>query len=808
VNDSSLFYWTNGGRFKSLENECKTNYCVNTEITGYINYIYGGNTWSTYQTSGNNFNLDFNSVNKVFVDTAGKIGATSLAFTSNLITNTVTLSSAEVSTLTGINTGTTIQAQLNAITGSGFLTKTGTTTGCSPTLQLNTNTSTFLINGYLGVLYPLFCVNFTTAGDTFIKNIHSTSLINSKSASYYDISSSIQGLLDAKISTNGVTNIVIPVLRFTSSGNYFQVQDEKSNELVSFTKTYNTFTQESYFNSGLSGQYSQMRFGFGTTGKSFMIRYDSADCYILISDTYNGIFNSLRPFFINATSGLLSSLNGQNFSGGLTSTGNIICNKSNASVRVQSGSYGCDFATNTVASFYLADALANDTCIVSNLSPIRLSGGSSLTTDVYIDNTLVTIKNRLDCPTINCSTQLWVGVPNSIWMTDLRTNLNTPSTTFGRYFGVGGVIYQDFYNQFQWRSSPTLNSANIHLAMYLQNRSTTKSDLTVNGNILSDDITSNHTIHLINSIIGEATSNGDICTNSLTGDLCVSTNGSASSRITFQAGALANSSMILTELGYLYLNRGLQIQGNIPVNQSTTNFYYNDNTTTFWAYFGATFTSTSFAIHAVGGRIAAVAFHLSSDARIKKDIEPISNGLEITRKLKPCSYKFIDNIHQGGQTNYGLIAQEVEQVLPECINTNSSDYYVPNIYKTYPIRGRTVQFDGLDEKTQKLKVYLRSNSELIVNVSKITKDSFDIDQDIDQDTLFIYGGLINDFKTINYQSITITNLGAIQELDKKIIEQEASLHSLESKINQLMDHLREMTIQLNSLTNLMKPSLK
>jgi hypothetical protein len=488
VNDSSLFYWTPSGRFKSLENECKTVYAESCQLTGGVSYIQSVNTWSTYQTTGNNFNIDFNTVNKVFVDTAGKLGATSLSFTSNLITNTTTLSSFEVSQLTGITSN--IQAQINALSGSGFLTKTGTNTGCSPTLQLNTNTSTFLINGYLGVLYPLFCVNFTTAGDTFIKNIHSTSQINSKSASYYDISSSIQGLLDTKINANGLSVIQIPVLRFTASSNYFQIQDEKSNELVSFTKTYNTFTQESYFNSGLSGQYSQMRFGFGTSGKSFMIRYDGGDFYILISDTYNGIFNSLRPFFINATSGKLNSQNGQEFSGGLNSTSNIICSKSNASVRVQSGSYGCDFATNTTAGFFLADASVNDTCVVSNLSPIRLSGGSSLTTDIYIDNTLVTIKNRVDVPIVNCNTQLWVpsNGSSSIYFTDLNSNVTTPSTTFSRYFATGGNVYQDFYNTFNWRSSPTLNASNVHTSMTLVNRSTTKGDLTVNGNITCDSI--------------------------------------------------------------------------------------------------------------------------------------------------------------------------------------------------------------------------------------------------------------------------------------------------------------------------------
>jgi hypothetical protein len=111
----------------------------------------------------------------------------------------------------------------------------------------------------------------------------------------------------------------------------------------------------------------------------------------------------------------------------------------------------------------------------------------------------------------------------------------------------------------------------------------------------------------------------------------------------------------------------------------------------------------------------------------------------------------------------------------------------------YNLRGRTVSFNGLDQKTDKVKVYQRDNIEFICSVSNITADSFDIDRDIDQDTLFVYGSKINDFKTINYQSITITNLQAIQELDNKVKQQD-------KQIQLLMEHLTTMTNQLNSLT--------
>ena len=316
VNDDTLYSWSTAGRFFSFENECKTVYCSDAQITGSVSYINGSHNWASYSTSGGNLNFDYNSVNKVFIDTGGKLTCTSLGFINSLSTASVTLSSAEVSTLTGIDTTQTIQAQINALSGSGFLTKTGTNTGVNCRFTLSSG-GIFDVYSGSGILFSIG----QTTGKTFIFDLSSTSQINSISASYFDVSSSIQNQIDSKIAKNGVTNIVIPVLRFTSAGNYFQVQDDSSNELVSFAKTYNTFTQETYYTCNSAILNSQIRIAYGT-GKTILFHNNGTDFYILVSDTLSGSYNLLRPFFINMTSGLLQSNNSQTFQG-ITNLQNI-----------------------------------------------------------------------------------------------------------------------------------------------------------------------------------------------------------------------------------------------------------------------------------------------------------------------------------------------------------------------------------------------------------------------------------------------------------------------------------------------------
>ncbi len=74
----------------------------------------------------------------------------------------------------------------------------------------------------------------------------------------------------------------------------------------------------------------------------------------------------------------------------------------------------------------------------------------------------------------------------------------------------------------------------------------------------------------------------------------------------------------------------------------------------------------------------------SSDARLKKNIEDIPYGLEEILKLHPVSYKWIKNPDgQDGPKRLGLLAQEVQRVIPEVVR----DYCYKGDEKT----GKTIK---------------------------------------------------------------------------------------------------------------------
>ncbi|MBI4087577.1 MAG: tail fiber domain-containing protein [Candidatus Liptonbacteria bacterium] len=77
-------------------------------------------------------------------------------------------------------------------------------------------------------------------------------------------------------------------------------------------------------------------------------------------------------------------------------------------------------------------------------------------------------------------------------------------------------------------------------------------------------------------------------------------------------------------------------------------------------------TSPSYKLH-VAGDVGATAFYYTSDARLKADIRP-TGGLEIISGLRGVTFSWKNS----GKRSAGFIAQEVEQVLPEAVSTDSA----------------------------------------------------------------------------------------------------------------------------------------
>lgn len=63
------------------------------------------------------------------------------------------------------------------------------------------------------------------------------------------------------------------------------------------------------------------------------------------------------------------------------------------------------------------------------------------------------------------------------------------------------------------------------------------------------------------------------------------------------------------------------------------------------------------------GDINAANFNSTSDIKFKENIESLVNSISTLNQIRPVSFNWI-----GGNKSYGVIAQELEQIVPELVN--------------------------------------------------------------------------------------------------------------------------------------------
>ena len=189
---------------------------------------------------------------------------------------------------------------------------------------------------------------------------------------------------------------------------------------------------------------------------------------------------------------------------------------------------------------------------------------------------------------------------------------------------------------------------------------------------------------------------------------------------------------------------------------------------------------------------SGIGFTINSDKRIKKNIETLSSteSLQIVKDLKPCKFQYIDYM-KGSISKYGYLAQEVEAVLPNVVNQNSS--YIPNFFEVVEINNQTKII--LHEKNTesltigtKVQFYDIYNNILYREVQEIIDEKVFLVSEpfiTDVETLFLYGQLVEDFRSIDTDQINTILLSALQACNKKIEKQERELDDLEKLLENL-----------------------
>ncbi len=186
--------------------------------------------------------------------------------------------------------------------------------------------------------------------------------------------------------------------------------------------------------------------------------------------------------------------------------------------------------------------------------------------------------------------------------------------------------------------------------------------------------------------------------------------------------------------------------------------------------YGESESSTGFAGN-FNGDVYASGTYQTSDKSLKQNVQELQNAMHIIGKLKPKHYEFKTNgrleaLHLPGGTHYGLVAQEVEAVLPNLVKEMHHDLNLSKRFRSIAVRD--------------------SGSRTAMPERRLKQDS------IVKDIITI--------KAVNYTELIPIMIKGMQEQEATIAELEKKAAEVD-ELKEQIAALRQMVLDLKNGTN-------
>ena len=101
-----------------------------------------------------------------------------------------------------------------------------------------------------------------------------------------------------------------------------------------------------------------------------------------------------------------------------------------------------------------------------------------------------------------------------------------------------------------------------------------------------------------------------------------------------------------------------------------------------------------------------ISAYLLSDSRLKKSQKPIQDCLNKIKKMSAVRYEWINESQEGQKKDIGLIAQEVQSIVPEIVSQRADGFLAIKYAKIIPILVETIK--QKQQKINKLKSVIDS----------------------------------------------------------------------------------------------------
>ena len=212
-----------------------------------------------------------------------------------------------------------------------------------------------------------------------------------------------------------------------------------------------------------------------------------------------------------------------------------------------------------------------------------------------------------------------------------------------------------------------------------------------------------------------------------------------------------------------------------------------------------------------------------SDNRVKKNIIDLDTeeALDTLRKITPCKYSLIDVNEMGMRTSnnyFGFIAQNIKEIIPDALVEQNG--FIPNIYKKALVLDdrQTIKFTEdvvLHEQNKPTKIKIRTfdkktyifTLDTIIENTKIRIKELIPDNYLDDKMeIFVFGQQIDDYYSLNYNSIFTIVSASAKQLDIEITKTNNILDKQYQIITQQQLQIEKLQTQVNEMISLLYKS--
>ncbi len=244
----------------------------------------------------------------------------------------------------------------------------------------------------------------------------------------------------------------------------------------------------------------------------------------------------------------------------------------------------------------------------------------------------------------------------------------------------------------------------------------------------------------------------------------------------------------------------LQVNGSVlGAGQSFAYFAFrSDNPNPFTGTAGASglYNSIYADNRVVGGEFDAI-----SDVRIKNVIgrSDSAGDLATLMRVEVTDYTYKDTAARGNHPQKKLIGQQLVGVYDHAVSYSKD--VVPDIYQTAHSVDGWIDLETTLLKGDRVRIIPENGDEALVEVIEVESNRFRVAPGPTDGAVFVYGRLVDDFHTVDYDAVAMLNVSATQQIKR---EKDAEVQALRDE----NAALRARLDKLESLLERMMPEEK